>query len=181
MTLVVRDATAADADACAALYAPYVTGTTTSFETDPPGPAEVRRRIADAQRGHAWLVAEDDDRLVGYAYAGPYRSRAAYRWTAEVSVYVARGEGGRGTGRALYAALLERLTERGYRTAVAAMTLPNPASAALHAAAGFVPAGVLASVGWKHGRWHDVALLHRRLGDDPTGDPGDEGPPAEPS
>ena len=135
------------------------------------------RRIADALRGHAWLVAEEDGRLLGYAYAGPYRSRPAYRWTAEVSVYVAQGEGGRGIGRALYAALLERLTRRGYRTAVAAMTLPNPASAALHASAGFLPAGVLGSVGWKHGRWHDVALLRRSLG----AGAGDDGPPSEPS
>ena len=177
MTLVVRDATAADAEGCAAIYAPSVTGSVASFETEPPGPEEVARRIVDAQRTHAWLVAEEDARLVGYAYAGPFRSRPAYRWTAEVSVYVARDQAGRGVGRALYTALLHRLEERGYRSAVAGMTLPNPASEALHAAFGFRPAGVLHAVGWKHGRWHDVALLRRSLGAGSDGD----GPPPEPS
>lgn len=179
MTLVVRDATADDAPACAEVYAPYVTGTAASFESEPPGPAELARRIEAAQAAHAWLVAEVDGVLAGYAYAGAYRSRPAYRWTAETSVYVAAAAGGRGVGRALYAALLDRLEQRGYRTVVAAMTLPNPASAALHAAFGFADAGVLEAVGWKLGRWHDVALLRRGLGAD-AADASDGSAPAEP-
>ena len=140
---VVRDATADDAAACAGIYAPYVPGTAASFETEPPR----RRRWRGASRRrsgtHAWLVAERTATVVGYAYATAYRPRAAYRWTCEVSVYVARDQRGGGVGRALYAALLDRLAERGYRTVVAGMTLPNPASAGLHAALGFTPAGVL--------------------------------------
>ncbi|SEQ29796.1 GNAT family N-acetyltransferase [Microlunatus flavus] len=175
MSLHVRPATVRDAAGCAEVYAPYVLGTAVSFETEPPDPAAMAGRIEAAQASHAWLVAEDDGVLLGYAYAGPYRSRPAYRWTAEVSVYVAAGAHGRGVGRALYQALLARLVQRGYRTAVAGTTLPNPASLALHEALGFTPAGVLHAVGWKAGRWHDVALLELALGE---GAP--EETPAEP-
>lgn len=177
MTLTVRDATTADASGCAAIYAPYVLGTAASFETEPPGAEELVRRIEAALSTHAWLVAERDDRLAGYAYATAYKPRPAYRWTCEVSVYVVAGEQRGGVGRSLYDALLERLATRGFRTAVASMTLPNPASAGLHAALGFRPAGVLARVGWKAGRWHDVALFQRELGPGPYGSEA----PAEPS
>ena len=169
---VVRGAPPPDPTAGAAVYAPYVLGTAASFETDPPTPAEMARRITSAQQDHAWLVAVVGDVLVGYAYATAWRPRAAYRWTCEVSVYVERDQRGGGVGRALYTALLERLAERGYRTVLAGMTLPNAASAGLHAALGFTPAGVLERVGWKAGRWHDVALLRRSLGTGP-----DDAPP----
>jgi L-amino acid N-acyltransferase YncA len=174
--LVVRDATPADAAACAAIYAPYVLGTSVSFETEPPTPAELARRIETALGTHAWLVAERDGAPVGYAYATAYRPRPAYRWTCEVSVYVDGCELRGGVGRSLYEALLDRLAGRGFRTALAAMTLPNPASAGLHEALGFSLCGVLADVGWKDGRWHDVALLQRAIGSQPYG----EEPPAEP-
>ncbi|MEV1292532.1 N-acetyltransferase family protein [Pseudonocardia sp. NPDC049635] len=112
----IRDATAADADSCAAVYAPYVRDTAISFETEPPGPVEMAERIAEAQQRHAWLVVTGDDcRVAGYAYGAPFRGRAAYRWTCEVSVYLAPDARGRGTGRALYEALLARLAERGER------------------------------------------------------------------
>ena len=165
--LVVRDATTADAAACAALYAPYVRSTPASFETDPPAVDEMARRIAAAVDAHAWFVAERDGAILGYAYATAYKVRPAYRWTCETSVYVDGEAQGGGVGRALYEVLLDRLAERGFRTAVAGMTLPNPASAALHAALGFTSCGVLPRVGWKAGRWHDVALLQRPLGDAP--------------
>ncbi len=173
----VRDATTADASGCAAVYAPYVLGTAASFETDPPAPDEVARRIEAALRTHAWVVAERGAELVGYAYGTPYKPRPAYRWTSEVSVYVAGDQHGGGVGRMLYDELLTRLARRGVRTVVASMTLPNPASAGLHAALGFSPAGVLERVGWKHGRWHDVALLQRRIGPEPD----HAGPPSEPT
>lgn len=176
---VVRPATPTDAAACVEIYAPYVLDTPASFESEPPGVEEMARRIASAQERHAWLVAEvraDADvgraGVVGYAYATAWKTRDAYRWTCETSVYVAPAGQGRGTGRALYEAMLPRLAERGFRTVVAGMTLPNPASAALHASLGFRQVGLLGSVGWKLGRWHDVALLERRLGDDP-----DDAPP----
>ena len=170
--LVVRDATAADAPACATIYEPYVTGTTVTFETDPPDAAEMRRRIAKAQARHAFLVLEGDGAVVGYAYAGPFKERAAYRWSCEVSVYLSPDRHGRGGGRQLYEALLERLTARGYRMAAAGMTQPNEASARLHAAMGFEPVGTYRAIGWKFGAARDVAWVQRALGETFTG-PGD--------
>lgn len=162
----IRDATEDDAAACAAIYEPYVTGTAISFELEPPSAAEMAARIAAARRTHAWLVLEEDGRVVAYAYAGPFRERAAYRWSCEVSVYVEAGRRRTGAGRALYEELLRRLAERGYRTALAGMTLPNEASVALHRAMGFEPVGTYRRVGFKHGRWHDVAWTQRMLGGD---------------
>ena len=159
----IRDAAARDAAACAAIYAPYVTDTAITFELEPPTAQEMADRIAEAGRTHAWLVLEDDGRVVGYAYAGPYKSRAAYRWACEVSVYLATGRQRSGGGRALYEELFARLAARGYRTAVAGMTLPNEASRGLHAALGFQDVGTYRDIGWKLGRWHDVAWLQRAL------------------
>ena len=171
MGSTVRDATADDAAACAAIYAPYVTGSAISFEDEPPSADEMARRIASARRSHAWLVLEEDGEVVGYAYAAPVKQRAAYRWSCEVSVYLARGREGAGRGRARYEALFGRLTERGFRTALAGMTQPNEASAGLHRALGFEPIGVQRRIGWKHGAWRDVAWVQRPLTDD-------DGPPA---
>ena len=170
---MIRDASAEDAAACAAIYAPYVTDTAISFEVDPPPPDEMAQRIADAQRAHAWLVLEDDGHVVGYAYGGPYKVRPAYRWSCEVSVYLELGRRRTGAGRALYSALFDRLADRGYRTLVAGMTLPNDASAGLHRAMGFEPIGTYRRIGWKNGTWHDVAWTQRVLTE--AGDP-----PAEP-
>jgi phosphinothricin acetyltransferase len=169
----VRSASRADAAACAAIYRPYVTETAISFETEPPGPSEMADRIAAALDTHAWIVLEDDGRICGYAYGGPFKSRPAYRWACEVSVYVERGRQRTGAGRRLYTALFERLSRRGYRTAVAGMTLPNEASAGLHGAMGFEDVGVYRQIGYKHGAWHDVAWSQRLLST--TG-----GPPSEP-
>ena len=168
-----RDATAADAEACAAIYAPYVRDTAISFEATPPSPEEMAGRIAAAVRTHAWLVLERDGHVVGYAYGGPHRARDAYRWSCEVSIYMDRAHTGAGGGRALYEALLDRLAERGFRTVLAGMTLPNAASDGLHRALGFEPAGTYRRIGWKLGRWHDVTWLQRVIA---TG----EGPPAPP-
>jgi phosphinothricin acetyltransferase len=167
----IREASVRDAEACAAIYAPYVTGTAVTFEVDPPSPGEMAERIAAALRTHAWMVLEDAGRVVGYAYGGPFKARMAYRWSCEVSVYLESGRRRTGAGRALYGALLARLAERGFRTAVAGMTLPNDASVGLHRAMGFEPVGTYRHIGWKHGRWHDVAWTQRAIG-------GDE-PPAE--
>ncbi|WP_336922617.1 GNAT family N-acetyltransferase [Aquipuribacter sp. SD81] len=161
---VARDATEVDAAACAAVYAPYVRDTAVSFELEPPDAAEIARRMAVAQAAHAWLVLDDPGRgVVGYAYGGAWKVREAYAWTCEVSVYVAAGRTGGGAGRALYAALLPRLAGLGYRRAVAGSTLPNPASEGLHLACGFEQVGVFRRVGWKLGRWHDVAWFQRDL------------------
>ena len=159
-----------DAAACAAIYAPYVRDTAITFEVEPPSETEMVERIIAAQKSHAWLVLEDDaGRVVGYAYGRPMKERAAYRWSCEVSIYLELGRRRTGAGRALYEALFERLTERGFRTAVAGMTLPNDASVGLHAALGFEPIGTYRKIGWKNGAWRSVAWAQRSLatGDDP--------------
>jgi len=173
MLTTIRDAGADDAAACAAIYRPYVPDTSITFETEPPTPAEMARRIEEASRLHAWLVAEHDAETIGYAYAGPFAVRPAYRWSCEVSVYLAAERRRAGAGRALYRALLARLADRGYRVAVAKMTLPNDASAGLHAALGFRPVGVHQRIGWKNGAWHDVAIVQRELSPE-------QGPPTTP-
>ena len=170
---LVRAAVTTDAPACAAIYAPYVTDTAITFESQPPPAAEMQQRIEAAARGHAWFVLEEGGRVVGYAYGGPFNKRAAYRWSCEVSVYVELGRRRTGAGRALYEALLRRLAERGFRMAAAGMTLPNEASVALHRAMGFEPVGVYRRIGYKHGTWHDVAWMQVPLG-------GGQDPPAEP-
>jgi phosphinothricin acetyltransferase len=171
--LAVRDGSERDAEACAAIYAPYVTDTAITFETHAPSAADMAERIAAASRRHAWLVLEDGGRVVGYAYGGPFHSRDAYRWACEVSVYLEVGRRRTGGGRMLYEALLERLTERGYRIAIAGMTLPNDGSVGLHRAMGFEPVGTYRRIGFKHGAWHDVAWTQRALaaGDDPPAEP----------
>ena len=162
---LVRDASADhDAAACAAIYAPYVVDTTVSFEEEPPDPSEMGRRISAAQERHAWLVAERGGRVVGFAYAGAFRSRAAYRHTCEVSVYVEAGERGSGVGRALYAALLDRMRVAGMRLAVAGATVPNEASERLHHALGFEVVGTFREVGFKRGSWCDVRWFQKPLG-----------------
>ena len=173
-TMLIRPATELDAEACAAIYAPYVTDTAITFEIEPPTPAEMVERITRAQETHAWLVLESDGRVVGYAYGTPMKPRAAYRWSCEVSIYLELGRRRTGGGRALYEALFERLTERGYRTAVAGMTLPNDASLGLHAALGFEPIGTYRNIGWKRNAWHDVTWAQRTLATSPN-------PPSEPS
>lgn len=162
--MLVRDASAAgDAAACAAIYAPYVRDTVITFEVEPPSEAEMAARISRARSTHAWLVAEDAGRVVGYAYGGEYKSRAAYRFSCEVSVYVALGCHGGGVGSALYTALFSCLAGRGFRMAVAGMTQPNAASGALHRKMGFEVVGTYRRIGWKHDGWHDVAWVQRAL------------------
>jgi L-amino acid N-acyltransferase YncA len=157
---MIRAAVPDDAAAVAAIYAPYVHDTAITFELDPPDADAMRSRIAAAP---AWLVGESEGVVAGYAYAGPFAARQAYRWACEVSVYVDPGRRGAGLGTALYAALLEALTQRGLQVAVARITLPNDASLALHARFGFEPVGVHRRIGFKHGRWHDVSLHQREL------------------
>jgi phosphinothricin acetyltransferase len=172
---LVRDATVDDAAACARIYEPYVRDTVVSFELEPPTAAEVAGRITAALARHAWLVLEDDGRVVGYAYGSTFNARAAYDWTTSVSVYIEPGRRRTGAGRALYTALLDRLAARGYRTALAGIALPNDASVGLHTAMGFELVGTYRRVGWKLGRWNDVARYQRPLGD-PTDDPPPERP-----
>jgi L-amino acid N-acyltransferase YncA len=160
---MIRDATAADAAACAAIYAPYVEGTAITFEVVAPDAAAFAERIAHAQERHAFLVAERDGEVVGYAYASALRPRAAYDRACESSVYLRQGLVRTGTGRALVEALLPRLAARGLTTVIAGVVLPNEASIGLHRALGFRDAGVWERVGFKHDRWWDVAWFQHDL------------------
>lgn len=155
--LRLRLATLADAPGVQAIYAPVVEQTTISFEFQPPSVVEIAGRMAAVLAHYPWLVCVDAaDQLAGYAYASQHRARPAYQWAAEVSVYVHPAWKRRGVGRALYRALLALLEQQGYYAALAGITLPNPASVALHEALGFAPLGVYRQVGYKMGRWHDV-------------------------
>lgn len=160
----IRDAhAAADAAACAAIYAPHVEDNPISFEERAPDAAEMTARIQRIQRTHRWLVAERGGEVVGYAYACPHRQRTAYRWSVDVSVYVAAGHVGEGIGRALYTALFERLRAQRFRMAYAGITLPNAASVALHKSLGFAQVGTMREVGWKLGAWRDVGWFQLEL------------------
>lgn len=162
-TLRIRDADTADGAALAAIYAPFVTDSWVSFETQPPDSAEMAARIASYGSSHGWVVAELDGAIAGYAYASRHRTRAAYATSADIAIYVAPGAQGQGLGRALYAALFERLRSRSIHAVFAGIALPNPASIALHEAMGMVPVGIYREVGWKLGGWRDVGWWQRLL------------------
>jgi L-amino acid N-acyltransferase YncA len=165
---------ARDAPACAAIYAPYVEDSVISFEIQAPSAYEMAERIETIGATHPWLVAERDGRVAGYAYASPHHARAAYRWAADVTVYVDRAHHRAGVGRALYGALFELLRSQRLRIACAGITLPNDASVGLHEALGFVPVGVYRNIGWKDGSWHDVGWWQLDLGalaDEPPPEP----------
>jgi L-amino acid N-acyltransferase YncA len=127
-----------------------------SFEDDAPGEQAMERRIAAA---HLWLVAECEGTVVGFAYGGRHQQRAAYRWAADVSVYIAASHHGRGIGRALYGRLIPALADAGFCTLLAGITQPNDASNGLHESLGFVPVGTYTRIGFKRGRWQDVLWL----------------------
>jgi phosphinothricin acetyltransferase len=164
---------ARDGDACAAIYAPFVRDTPVSFEEVAPSGQEISGQIEEISARYPWLVAERDGEVAGFAYASAYRSRAAYRWAADVTVYVAEHHRRQGAGTELYTALLNLLTQQGFHVAVAVITLPNQASVALHESLGFRPVGVYGRIGYKAGAWYDVG--HWQLELRPPG----EGPPAE--
>src|SRR5436305_11600961 len=168
---------ATDAAACAAIYAPFVESTAVSFEERVPSETEFAERIERITRTHPWLVAEVDGEVVGYAYATPHRDRAAYRWAADVTVYVAEAYRRKSIARALYQALFELLTRQGFHVACGGVTLPNDASVGLHEALGFKPVGVYRRIGWKAGAWHDVAWFQRELTAPSDGKPPEPGPP----
>ena len=167
MTVAIRPAKTADIPAITRIYAHAVEHGTASFELTPPDATEMARRMRDLMgKGFPYLVAEIDGVLVGYAYAGPFRSRPAYRLTVENSVYIAPATHRRGIGRALLAALIEAAQANGFRQMIAVIgdSTKQAASIGLHEAAGFRHVGVLEDVGFKHGRWLDSVLMQRALG-----------------
>ena len=157
-----------DASAVRDIYLPFVSDSATSFEVVPPTVSEMEERIKSLWTQYPWLVFEADGRVLGYAYATSHRTRRAYQWCVEVSVYVHTSAHHRGVGRALYMALFEILRRQGYVTAYAGITLPNSASVALHESLGFTPIGVFERAGFKLAKWHDVLWLQLRLSEDPT-------------
>jgi len=156
----IRRAAPADAVALREIYRPYVETTAVSFEIDVPSIEEFQRRISVALEGWSWLVAEVEDRQVGYAYASAHRAREAYRTSVETSAYVREDYQRQGIGRALYTQLLNELGERGFCSAFAGITLPNDASVGFHKSLGFTLIGVFPRVGRKFGVWHDVAWFY---------------------
>jgi L-amino acid N-acyltransferase YncA len=165
---VIRLATPADAPAVRAIYAPIVADTVISFELEPPTDSEMAERIRKTLPAYPWLVLERDGQILGYAYAGTHRARPAYRWSVDVSVYVAEAGRRQGIGRRLYERLFVLLQRQGYQAAFAGIALPNPASVALHEAVGFTALGVYRDVGFKLGSWHDVGWWQRPIGDRPA-------------
>ncbi len=159
----IRLAGAADAPAMSEIYAPIVVSTATSFEIDPPDAAEMRRRIEATLPNLPWLACQCDGRIAGYTYASPHKTRAAYKWSVDTSVYVHPTFHRRGIGTGLYKLLFEILAAQGYFNAYAGVTLPNPGSVGLHESLGFQPIGVYRRVGFKLGQWHDVGWWQRPL------------------
>lgn len=167
MTAVVRPAAEGDMAAVAAVYAHHVLTGLATFEEEPPDAAEMaRRRAALVERGLPYLVAAEGGRVIGYAYAGPYRARIAYRFSLEDSIYLDPAATGRGIGRALLERLLAESAAWGARQMVAVIgDSANAGSIALHARLGFRRVGTLEAVGFKFGRWVDSVLMQRPLGD----------------
>jgi len=176
MAVHIRDAGAADIAAIAAIYAVEVTDFVNTYEYEVPDEAEMLRRMQDIlARGFPYLVAEIDGQVAGYAYANTYRSRVAYQWTVENSVYVDARFQGKGVGGALLQALIDACTARGYRQMVAVIGEPtNTASIRLHERFGFHLVGVFRGLGRKHGRWLDTVQMQRALGDGAGSAPSNE-------
>jgi L-amino acid N-acyltransferase YncA len=159
LTVRIREASVADAAAIHRIYAPIVSETVISFEEVPPTVENMENRIASTLPNYPVM----DDQVCGYAYAGQHATRTAYRFSVNTTVYVAPEARRTGVGRGLYSILLPELARRGFHAAFAGITLPNPASVALHESVGFEPLGVYCEVGFKFGHWHDVGWWQRRL------------------
>jgi L-amino acid N-acyltransferase YncA len=166
--MLIRDATAADVPALTEIYAHHVLHGTGTFEEEPPTEAEMAERVARVQaRGWAWLVAEAPARTVlGYAYFSQFRERSAYRHTAENAIYVRDDVRGQGVGKALVQTLLDRAETAGFQQMLAVIgDSENTGSIGLHVSLGFRQVGVMKSVGVKFGRWVDVVIMQRSLGE----------------
>lgn len=165
-SLTIRDATPSDIAAITAIYRPAVLEGTASFEIDAPDETEMHRRMQSiVGGGYPYLVGVVDGQVVGYAYASAYRTRPAYRWTVENTVYIDPAAKRAGAGRALLEALIVACTAKGYRQMLAVIgDSGHSASIGLHRALGFTFCGTIHSVGFKHGRWLDSVLMQRQLG-----------------
>ena len=175
MPTAIREAQQADLDAITEITNHAITRTHAHFATEPTTRDRVERDWRAAAGRYPWLVAADGAEVLGFAKAGPWKSRGAYRWTTEVGVYVHESARGRGIGAALYTRLFAMLEQSGFRTVLAGVALPNPASERLHESVGMRRVGVLPRVGFKLGVWRDVAYYALTFGDS------DSAPETEPS
>ena len=173
--MIIRDCLPADLPAITAIYAESVENGVASYELAAPGLAEMTRRHATivADR-YPYVVAEQDGAIIGYAYASAFRTRPAYRWLVEDSIYLSPAARGRGAGSALLAELLTRCTALGFRQMLAVIGGAHPASVAVHRKAGFEQTGIIRSTGYKHGRWLDTVIMQIALGEGDATDPDPE-------
>ncbi|MAM12874.1 MAG: GNAT family N-acetyltransferase [Rhizobiaceae bacterium] len=172
MSITIRPATPEDINTITEIYAESVLNGVASYELEPPSRAEMRKRMeAVTAGGFPYLAAVENEALLGYAYASAFRTRPAYRWLVENSVYLAPQARGRGIGRLLLERLVEDCETRGFRQMVAVIGGASPASIALHKACGFADAGQLKGTGFKHGRWLDTVFMQRPLGEGDRSEP----------
>ena len=168
---MIREALAKDAAAICEIYNHFIANTAVTFGTDPVPETEMAALISAASEKFPWVVREDEGRLSGYAVASEWKSRCAYRYSVETTIYLDPAAGGRGIGTRLYGDLLDRVGAAGHHSALGAIALPNPASVALHEKLGFVKVGHLIEVGWKFDRWVDVGYWQKIFGEMGTSDP----------
>jgi L-amino acid N-acyltransferase YncA len=154
---MLRPCTPVDAEQICGIYNHYVRETVVTFEESPVMPADMAGRIADVTTRLPWLVWEVDGTILGYAYATPWKARAAYRYAVEASIYLSESATGRGLGSRLYLALIDQLRQKGMHCVIGGAALPNPASVALHEKLGFSKIGQFSEVRFKFGQWVDVA------------------------
>tara|TARA_R110000751_G_scaffold150865_3_gene255832 strand:+ start:705 stop:1229 length:525 start_codon:yes stop_codon:yes gene_type:complete len=163
---MIRDAVKGDSEGIAHIYNYYIENTAISFEETPVSGADIERRIENVQMaGLPWMVAVEDYAVVGYAYATKWKERSAYRFSAEVSVYLSNQVQGRGLGASLYETLFSKLKEGGINTVIGGITLPNPASVALHEKMGMKKVAHFENVGFKFNQWQDVGYWQLSLGE----------------
>ena len=159
----IRTAKPTDAAALLEIYRPVVEETVTSFELAVPTADEFSERIKSVLQSHQWLVMENNDEIIAYAYASAHRAREAYKFSTETSVYVRSGNRGKGVAKTLYTALFDSIGDLGFHNAYAGIALPNDASIALHASCGFEEIGTFREIGFKFDRWHDVSWWQRSI------------------
>ena len=157
-----------DARQVAAIYYPYVINTPITFESEPPDGNDMSSRMENVLTSYPWLVCVHDDEVMGYAYGSQFRTREAYDWSVETTVYVREAAHGMGIGSAIYTSLLECLRLQGFVSAVGVIALPNHKSVMLHEKLGFREDGILPSAGYKNGTWCDVGLWWKKLDNPPA-------------
>jgi L-amino acid N-acyltransferase YncA len=161
--MLIRPVQPEDTEAVLAIYKPYIESTATTFETAVPSVTEFAVRIKLNTEKYPWLVADDNGKMIGYAYASKHREREAYQWSVESSVYVLENYHHTGIAKELYSKLFDILQQCGYVNVYAGITLPNPKSYSFHSKMGFEPVGVYKNIGYKLGKWHDVAWLAKTI------------------